>query len=233
MDQKCKCGTVINFTDLNDLEYHGYQTDESGNKSYILYYTCPYCDNTETLSHKNLDYVSKWIIINEIDLTHYEEMANITYSPHIEKDRVNIYDKYHAYWIHFKYGVKVPYSSEDDVIYKKFINNNGLVDTLTMDDGSFIDYHTFNVLLSTIEQNELHEILEAITHEKHAHYITAVEYSRDYNSRGNSCGHLILKTNTGAGIRLKLCDKEGVGCFDVCGTDLIPKEHLHAFHEDL
>ena len=232
MDQKCRCGTVINFTDLNDLEYHGSLTDEAGNNSYIWYYTCPYCDNTETLSDKNLDYLSKWIIINEIDLTHYEEMEMITFSPHIEKDRVDIYYKYHAYWIHFKYGVKVPHSSEDDAIYKKFINNNGLVDALTMDDGSFIDYHTFHVLLSTIEHNELHEILEAITHEKHTHYITAVEYSRDYNSRGNS-GHLILKTNTGAGIRLTLCDKEGYGCFDVCGTDLIPKEHLHAFHKDL
>lgn len=229
MDQKCKCGTVINFTDLNDLEYHGSLTDEGGNNSYIWYYTCPYCDNTETLSDKNLDYLSKWIIINEIDLTHYEEMEMITFSQHIEKDRVDIYYKYHAYWIHFKYGVKVPHSLEDDAIYKKFINNIDIVNALTMDDGSFIDYHTFNVLLSTIEHNELHEILEAITREKHTHYITAVEYSHGYNNSG----HLILKTNTGAGIRLTLCDKEGVGCFDVCGTDLIPSEHLRAFHKDL
>lgn len=161
-------------------------------------------------------------------------MEMITYSPHIEKDNVGNHHKYHAYWIHFKYGVKVPSSLEDDAIYKKFINNNGLVDTLTMEDGSFIDYHTFNALFSKIEHNELHEILEAITREKRAHYITAVEYSRDYNNRrGNSCGYLILKTNTGVDIRLKLRDKEGVGCFDVCGTDLIPSEHLRAFHKDL
>ena len=166
-------------------------------------------------------------------MTHYEEMADITYSPHIEKDNVDSHHKYHAYWIHFKYNVKVPHSLEDDAIYKKFINNIELVNTLTMEDGSFIDYHTFNVLFSTIEHNELHEILEAITREKHAHYITAVEYSRDYNSRGNSCGHLILKTNTGKGIRLKLRDKEGYCCFDVCGTDVIPSEHLRAFHKDL
>lgn len=83
--QKCKhCGTVVEIDNLNDLEYGGYFSIEGGlgffntlNHRYEWKYICPYCNKKESLSDKNLDYVTKFIDSNDIDMKPYETMPVI------------------------------------------------------------------------------------------------------------------------------------------------------------
>lgn len=214
--QKCiHCGTVINITSLNDIDYSCKKdNDEKIGHWYYWYFTCPYCEKTEYLSNKNLDFITRWIDINQVDLTHYEEMSNISYDPHIEKDRVDNYHKFHAHWIHFKYGVKVPCSLEDNFIYKEFINNPKIVEILTTQDGNFIDWLTFNKYDVKMKQGMIQEMLEDITKDKNCYTIREVEYA--YEANGDKY-HLILKTNRGCGICLTLNRSD----FKVLDTEIL------------
>lgn len=148
--QKCpKCKTIVEIDNLNDLDYNGLVSLEGGgifNKldhRYKWDYECPYCNRKQSLSDKNLDYLTRFIDINNIDLFPYEKMYSIKFK---EACYATPYYMYYGYWLGAKYNVTVHSSLKDDNVAAAFNENPKLVEQLTTEDGSFISEDEFEKL---------------------------------------------------------------------------------------
>ena len=146
--QKCpKCKTIVEIDNLNDLEYDGcVSLEDLFNKldhRYKWKYECPYCNRKQSLSDKNLDYITRFIDINNIDLFPYEEMDRITYH---DVFHATPYYKYYGYWLGAKFKVTVHSSLKDDNVEAAFNEDPELVDKLTNADGNFISENEFEKL---------------------------------------------------------------------------------------
>lgn len=147
--QKCpKCKTIVEIDNLNDLDYDGWVKGCEGifNKldhQYKWEYECPYCNRKQSLSDKNLDYLTRFIDINNIDLFPYEEMDRIKFQ---DVFHATPYYKYYGYWLSAKFKVTVHSSLKDDDVAAAFNEDPELVDKLTSVDGKFISEDEFEKL---------------------------------------------------------------------------------------
>ena len=148
--QKCpKCKTIVEIDNLNDLDYNGLVSLEGGgifNKLDYRYkwdYECPYCNRKQSLSDKNLDYLTKFIDINNVDLFPYEEMDRIKFK---DAFHATPYYKYYGYWLVAKFKVSIHSSLKDKNVETAFNDNPELVEQLTTKDGSFISENEFEKL---------------------------------------------------------------------------------------
>ena len=170
--QKCpKCKTIVEIDNLNDLDYNGLVSLEGGgifNKLDYRYkwdYECPYCNRKQSLSDKNLDYLTKFIDINNVDLFPYEEMDRIKFK---DAFHATPYYKYYGYWLVAKFKVSIHSSLKDKNVETAFNDNPELVEQLTTKDGSFISENEFEKLFGNSSDtkkltNSLKDNIENLT----------------------------------------------------------------------
>ena len=252
--QKCpKCKTIVEIDDLNDLDYDGLFSLEGGwgifNKldhRYKWDYECPYCNRKQSLSDKNLDYLTRFIDINNVDLYPYEEMDRIKFH---DVFHATPYYKYYGYWLGAKYNVTVHSSLKDDNVEAAFKEDPEMVDRLTNTDGKFISENEFEKLFGNSSDTEkvtnaLKEHIEKQTEE----YKDTVQFEKDSEEYKNTVQSLMREERctrfrkvgyaTDANGRLNLCiDTNGPYCVllvlsgDGCVTDqsLIPTANFRFY----
>ena len=230
--QKCRhCKTVVEIDDLNDLEYDGLFTIEGGlglfNTStsthrYDWKYVCPYCNKRESLSDRNLDYVTKFIDANGINMEPYETMQFISM-------KGDSYSIFYALWLHDKYGVKIhPSLIDNDAA--EFYNKNLLGELLT-NDGWFVNESEFDHILENLtrqnsndkEKDILKDVIKMVGSDK-CDRITKVMHCRDAEGRTNYC----ILTNGPYCILLTM----GLGGNDeiVINTKVLPRNYADGFY---
>lgn len=205
--QKCpKCKTIVEIDNLNDLDYNGaFSLEGIGifNKldhRYKWEYECPYCNRKQSLSDKNLDYLTRFIDINNIDLFPYEEMDRITYH---DVFHATPYYKYYGYWLGAKFNVNVHSSLKDDNVEAAFNEDPEMVDKLTNTEGNFISEHEFeklfgnssdtkeltNTLKDRIEKQseEYKNTVQSLMREERCTRFQKVGYATDAEGRLNLC----------------------------------------------
>ena len=170
--QKCpKCKTIVEIDNLNDLDYNGWVKFEGGgifNKldhQYKWDYECPYCNRKQSLSDKNLDYITRFIDINNINLFPYEEMDRIKFN---DVFHATPYYKYYGYWLGAKFKVTVHSSLKDDNVAAAFNEDPEMVYKLTGVDGKFISEDEFEKLFENSDDtkeptNSLTDNIENLT----------------------------------------------------------------------
>ena len=238
--QKCpKCKTIVEIDNLNDLDYNGRLSLEGGgifnnlDHRYNWEYECPYCNRKQSLSDKNLDYLTKFIDINNIDLFPYEEMDNIKFH---DVFHATPYYKYYGYWLGAKYKVTVHSSLKDDNVAAAFNEDPELVDKLTNTDGKFISEDEFSKLFGdSSDTKELTDTLKDRIEKQSEEYKNAVQslmreerctrfrkvgYATDANGRMNLC----IDTNGPYCVLLVL---GGDGC--VTDQSLIPTANFRFY----
>ena len=148
--QKCQyCNTVVGIDSLNDMYYDGYTSFEDLglfdklNHQYKFGYVCPYCERNQLLSNKNLNYLTKYIDVNHVDLYQYKRMDMLKYS---DRRHANAYEIFCGYALSHKYNIQVHASLQDKTVEKLFINNPDLVDKLINENGKFISKTVFYLL---------------------------------------------------------------------------------------
>lgn len=154
--QKCpKCKTIVEIDNLNDLDYDGCVSLEDVfnklNHRYKWDYKCPYCNRKQSLSDKNLDYLTRFIDINNVDLFPYEEMDRIKFQ---DVFHATPYYKYYGYWLVAKFKVSIHSSLKDKNVEAAFNEDPELVDKLTSADGNFISEHEFEKLFENSSDTE-------------------------------------------------------------------------------
>lgn len=202
ISQKCPyCKTVVEIDSLNDLEYNGCVSYADINiftmldHEYRWNYTCPYCKRTQSISNKNIHYVTRYIDIKNVDIHQHEMMYCLK-----EKTCIETYDKFEAYWLSAKYGIGVPEQLADPEINELFKNDKDIVDKLTNDNGKFIPFKGFNWLYrnhfisnplndkekqgNTSSKETLESILEETTHSTKLYRVGSC---RDNAGRINIC----------------------------------------------
>lgn len=147
--QKCQhCNTVVEIDSLNDMYYDGrILFQETGlfglDQQYKFGYVCPYCEHNQLLSNKNLNYLTRYININHIDLYPYKRMDMLKHS---NRRYANAYDIFRGYALSHKYNIQVHASLQDKTVEKLFIDNPDIVNKIINEDGSFISGNTFYLL---------------------------------------------------------------------------------------
>ena len=202
ISQKCPyCKTVVEINSLNDLEYDGYVSYQDIciftmlDHEYRWNYTCPYCNRNQSISNKNIRYVTRYIDTKNVDIHQHEMMYSLK-----EKTLIETYDKFEAYWLSAKYGIGVPERLADTEINELFKNNHDIVNKLTNDNGKFVSEKGFKWLYRNhIMTNPLHdeeknsntstkETLESILEETtHSTKLYRVGSCRDNVGRTNIC----------------------------------------------
>lgn len=145
--QKCRyCNTVVGIDSLNDMYYDGYSSFEDLglfdrlDHQYKFGYVCPYCEHTQLLSSKNLNYLTKYIDSNHIDLYPYKRMNMLKHS---HRKYASAYDIFRGYSLSHKYNIRVHASLQDKTVEKLFIDNPDIVNKLINKNGEFIDVNKF------------------------------------------------------------------------------------------
>jgi hypothetical protein len=204
--QKCpKCKTIVEIDNLNDLDYNGRVSLEGGgfNKldhRYEWEYECPYCNRKQSLSDKNLDYLTRFIDINNIDLFPYEEMDNIKFH---DVFHATPYYKYYGYWLSAKFKVTIHSSLKDDNVAAAFNEDPELVDKLTNSDGKFISEDEFSKLFGNSsdtkeltdtlkdriekQSEEYKNTVQSLMREERCTRFRKVGYATDAEGRLNLC----------------------------------------------
>ena len=205
--QKCpKCKTIVEIDNLNDLDYNGRVSLEGGgifNKldhRYEWEYECPYCNRKQSLSDKNLDYLTRFIDINNVDLFPYEEMDNIKFH---DVFHATPYYKYYGYWLSAKFKVTIHSSLKDDNVAAAFNEDPELVDKLTNSDGKFISEDEFSKLFGNSsdtkeltdtlkdriekQSEEYKNTVQSLMHEERCTRFRKVGYATDAEGRLNLC----------------------------------------------
>lgn len=230
--QKCKnCGTVVEIDDLNDLEYAGKFSLEGGSlfgkyrdHRYDWKYECPYCCKKDSLSNKNLDYITDFIDSNCVNMKPYETMEFISF-------KGDTYSIFYALWLHDKFGVQIHESLLDDGA-TKFYNKHFSGDVLTRD-GWFVSEREFEHILDELSRNDsrekekdiLESIIPSIGNEK-CNRITKVFRCTDKEGRTNYC----IQTNGSYCILLIM----GIGGNedDVINTKILPRNYADTFYSE-
>lgn len=239
--QKCpKCKTIVEIDSLNDLDYDGRFSLEGGwgifNKldhRYLWEYECPYCNRKQSLSDKNLDYLTRFIDINNVDLYPYEEMDRIKFH---DVFHATPYYKYYGYWLGAKYNVTVHSSLKDDNVEAAFKEDPEMVNRLTNADGKFISENEFeklfgnssdtekvtNTLKDRIEKQseEYKNTVQSLMREERCTRFRKVGYATDAKGRLNLC----IDTNGPYCVLLVL---SGDGC--VTDQSLIPTANFRFY----
>lgn len=201
--QKClKCKTIVEIDNLNDLDYNGRVSLEGGglDHRYNWEYECPYCNRKQSLSDKNLKYLTKFIDINNVDLFPYEKMYCIKFQ---DACYATPYYKYYGYWLGAKFNVTIHSSLKDKNVEASFNENPELVEQLTTEDGSFISEDEFEKLFGNSsdtkeltdtlkdrikEQSEEYKnAVQSLMHEKRCTRFRKVGYATDAEGRLNLC----------------------------------------------
>lgn len=148
--QKCKyCNTVVGIDSLNDMYYDGYTSFEDIglfdklDHQYKFGYICPYCERNQLLSNKNLNYLTKYIDANHIDLYPYEQMDMLKYS---DRKHAYAYEIFCGYALSHKYNIQVHASLQDKTVERLFLDHPDIVNKIINEDGSFISGNTFYLL---------------------------------------------------------------------------------------
>lgn len=228
--QKCKhCKTVVEIDDLNDLEYAGKFSLEGGSlfgkyrdHRYDWKYECPYCGKKESLSDKNLDYITDFIDSNCINMKPYEVMEFISF-------KGDAYSIFYALWLHDKFGIQI-HPSLIDKDAAEFYNKNLLGELLT-NDGWFVNESEFDHILENLtrqnsndkEKDILKDVIKMIGSDK-CERITKVMHCRDAEGRTNYC----ILTNGPYCILLTM----GLGGNDeiVINTKVLPRNYADGFY---
>ena len=205
--QKCpKCKTIVEIDNLNDLDYNGRLSLEGGgifNKldhRYEWEYECPYCNRKQSLSDKNLDYLTRFIDINNVDLFPYEKMYSIKFQ---DACYATPYYIYYGYWLSAKFKVAIHSSLKDDNVAAAFNEDPELVDKLTNSDGKFISEDEFSKLFGNSsdtkeltdtlkdriekQSEEYKNTVQSLMHEERCTRFRKVGYATDAEGRLNLC----------------------------------------------
>ena len=213
--QKCpKCKTIVEIDNLNDLDYNGRVSLEGDgifnnlDHRYKWDYECPYCNRKQSLSDKNLDYLTRFIDINNVDLFPYEKMYSIKFN---DASYTIPYYIYYGYWLNAKFNVTVHSSLKDDNVAAAFNENPELVEKLTTEDGSFISEDEFEKLFgNSTDTKELTNTLKERIKEQSEEYKNTVQslMREERCTRFRKVGYA-----TDAEGRLNLCiDTDGPYC---------------------
>lgn len=181
------------------------------------------------MSYKNTEYISRYIQFNNIDLTHYEEIHDLAKTPNDK------YSVYKAYWLNFKYNIKIPEALENKDIYKSFLNNSDMFEILTVDD-EFVERDQFYRILDDLKCNKLKEVLENLTKDSANKRIT---YARRgyYTEHGRDWSWVCLETNNDIGILLRFSndiDPNDSGYYsrhETTSVTILSKAEMNAFYK--
>lgn len=208
ISQKCKyCKTIVEMDSLNDLDYVGVFSLEGGSilptldHRYHFNYVCPYCERDQMLSIDNLDYITKFIGLNNIDMKPYEMMERISHS-------VEPYNVFRALWLNSKYGVKIRPSLVDEEATRIF-NENMLEQELEDQDGDFVTLFQFEKIMLRIkskkdEENKIGKLIQSVSNDTTSTRICKVGWCEDAEGLMNIC----LQTD-GSVCILLVCGSDG------------------------
>ena len=225
--QKCKhCKTVVEIDDLNDLEYAGEFSLEGGSllgkyrdHRYDWKYECPYCGKKDSLSDRNLDYITDFIDSNCINMKPYEAMKFISL-------KGDTYSIFYALWLHDNFGVQI-HASLIDKDAAEFYNKRFSGDVLTRDDW-FVGESEFEQILDELSRKDSKEkekyILENVIpsiDSKKCDRITKVFRCTDKKGRTNYC----IQTN-GPYCMLLIVGNDD----NVINTKILPRKYADTFY---
>lgn len=223
--QKCpKCGTVVEIDSLNDLEYCGTYSLEGGflpipDHRYHWKYVCPYCNKKEDLSDNNMDYVTKFIDSNGIDMKPYDAMEFISFKP-------DTYEVFYALWLHEKYGVQI-HESLVDTEAAAFYQKHFAGGVLTRGDW-FIGASELSQILDELTRTDVKETTKNLLDKvinypgNDADRITKVMRCKDADGRTNYC----IQTNGPYCILLVVDDHDD----RVINKRILPRNYADKFY---